>query len=548
PLDEEVAGYTSLISFLTETRGTESALEELEVGLEAKPNDPTLLALRATLLFDSGERDQGIVELERLLEAEDLGDDGLRIKIALAQMLLATENEVGARKLVEEVLAVDPLQIEAVKLQANWMVLDDRSGEAISILRRALDSEPDDAELMTLMARAHARNGDADIARDMLGLAAETSGFAPEESVRYARALISVEEYATAETTLISSLRARPNNPSTLALLAEVYLVTEDWPRAEQVEANLRRLGTDQTVEMADRLRFELLNRQERSDEAITFLEDQLDGGDGNNRALAALIQRQIQSGEFAAARATLDDAFVGSADDPQLLYFESAIRRGEGDLAGAEEIYRNLLEDYPQNERLWIELMRVVSAQAKPDEVTRVLDQGLEAMPDSPNLLWAKASQLERELDIDGAIGIYERLYDQSSSSVVAANNLASLLATYRADDPEGVERAYRIARRLRGTENPAFQDTYGWIAYLRGDYQEALEYLEPAAQALASDPVVQYHLGMAYLALEQQAQAQSQFERALEMVGADDPREQFQIAREKLAELATGAEVQAQ
>lgn len=548
PLDEDLAGYTSLVAFLRDTQGNEAALAELDAGLQARPGDPTLLALRATLLFDSGDRDRGIAELEQLLASEDAGPDALSIKMSLARMLLVTDNEVGARKLVEEVLAIDAVQVDAVKLQANWMIDDDRSTEAISILRRALDVEPEDAELMTLMARAHARNGDADIARDLLGLAAQSSGFAPEESVRYARTLISSEEYATAETTLISSLRARPDTPSVLIALAEIYVLTEDWPRAEQVEATLRRIGTPETISMADDLRLELLRQRQGTDEALSFLEGQLQAGQGDSRALSALIQGYVQSDDLETARSTLEAATEQNPDDPQLRYLEATLLVAEGKPEAAEEVFRALLETYPTNEQLWLSLMRVLAAQQKPEEVSRVLSEGLEALPDAPNLLWARASELERALDIDGAIEVYEKLYTLGSSSVVAANNLASLLATYRADDPESVERAYTIARRLRGTDNPAFQDTYGWIAYLRGDYEEAANYLEPAAAALASDPVVQYHLGMLYLSLERREQALIQFERALALAGADDPRDQFVVAREKLAELETNAPIQAQ
>ena len=58
---------------------------------------------------------------------------------------------------------------------------------------------------------------------------------------------------------------------------------------------------------------------------------------------------------------------------------------------------------------------------------------------------------------DIDGAIAGYEALYAEDSGSPVLANNLASLIASYR-DDPASLERAFAIARRLRGSEVPAF------------------------------------------------------------------------------------------
>ena len=72
-------------------------------------------------------------------------------------------------------------------------------------------------------------------------------------------------------------------------------------------------------------------------------------------------------------------------------------------------------------------------------------------ATDNNANILWAKASRLERAGDIDGAIDIFEALYANNSSSIVVANNLASLITTYR-DDAESLERAWSIARRLRG------------------------------------------------------------------------------------------------
>ncbi len=43
---------------------------------------------------------------------------------------------------------------------------------------------------------------------------------------------------------------------------------------------------------------------------------------------------------------------------------------------------------------------------------------------------------------------------------------------------------------------------DTIGWIMYRKGLYRSAVGYLEIAAKGQA-DPVIRYHLGMAYLKL---------------------------------------------
>jgi cellulose synthase operon protein C len=102
----------------------------------------------------------------------------------------------------------------------------------------------------------------------------------------------------------------------------------------------------------------------------------------------------------------------------------------------------------------------------------------------------------------------------------VIIANNLASLISTYRTDE-QSLERAWNIARRLRGLERPEFQDTYGWIALRRGEVEEALGHLEPAAAALTRDPLVQFHLGMAYARAERLDEADAQLQRAIDIAG---------------------------
>ena len=70
----------------------------------------------------------------------------------LAQMLSATGNAVGARARIEEVLAEDPTNVEALKMRAAWLIDEDKPGDAIVDLRAALDQAPRDAAILTLMA------------------------------------------------------------------------------------------------------------------------------------------------------------------------------------------------------------------------------------------------------------------------------------------------------------------------------------------------------------------------------------------------------------
>ncbi|MXQ06419.1 tetratricopeptide repeat protein [Alphaproteobacteria bacterium GH1-50] len=535
----------TLISYLRQSRGNDAALEEIETRLAAGSETGLLTALKAAILFETDDRQTAIALLEAEVDGAEPSEQNDRFKVSLAKMLLAEGNEVGARQLVEEVLAHDGAQVEALKMSATWLIEDDQPEVAIDRLRVVLDQEPDDAAAMTLMADAHLRMGDTELAQDLLSLAVEASNNAPAESIRFARVLLNDERFRPAEDVLISALRNDPGNLQMLSMLGDVYVETEDWGRANHVETTLRRDTAEAAQAAADRLRLSILSRREGRDQAISYLESLAEGEEGAERAQLQLIRARLASGnvdeavEIAKAlRADLPDSAAAG-----LVLGNTYM--AAGDYENAEGVFNEVVDAAPQIERAWIQLSRVQSALGRRDDARATVDRALAARPDAPNLLWAKASFLERANDIDGAIAIYEQLYETNSNSLVVANNLASLLATYR-EDEASKQRAFAVGRRLRGTDVPPFQDTYGWLLYRQGEFAEALTYLEPAAQALASDPIVQYHLAMTYLAVEREADALAQFRLAVELADENDPRPQMQRAREEIDRLADASVAQ--
>src|SRR5262249_15523598 len=101
-------------------------------------------------------------------------------------------------------------------------------------------------------------------------------------------------------------------------------------------------------------------------------------------------------------------------------------------------------------------------------------IKQGLARLPNSTVLQISQAGFSERKGEFEAAIESYESALETDPLSLVAVNNLASLLAEYRTD-PQSLERAYTLSRRLKDLDNPFFQDTVGWISYRRGEYQAA-------------------------------------------------------------------------
>jgi Flp pilus assembly protein TadD len=409
--------------------------------------------------------------------------------------------------------------------------------EALVNLRIALDTAPEDIQVMNLMHEAYVRLGDSNLAREYLALAVETSGNAPEPSLRYARLLIAEERYLPAEDVLLPALRQAPGNVELLSLLGQVYLQLEDIPRATQVIETLNRLDTEQSRNTANGLQAALLNQQAGTEEAMAYLEGLANSENASIRDQLVLMRARLQVGETDAALAIAEEL---AAENPDSLGIKQALANAQaanGDLAAAEATLGEITAAAPQAHQPWLQRVRIARRQGEAEKADALIDEALAATNRHPNVMWAKASVLERGGDIDGAIAIYEELYAQNPGAVIVANNLASLLATYK-DDAESLERAWTVGRRLRDIDNPATQDTYGWLLFRRGAFEEALPYLENAAARL-DDPIVQVHLGFVYAELGRNEEALSQMQKAVDLAGPADTRERIEAARAEIARL---------
>ncbi len=528
----------ALVQFLREARDTETALAETSGFVSEGTNENLFRSLRASLLYDMGRREEALREFEEVVANAEPGAQSDDIKATYARMLQRDGDQVGARAVIEEILAADPSHVPALVMRSEWMIEADLADEAIVALRKAQDQEPNNPDIFSRLAEAHMRNGDRDLAGEMLGLAAQASGSAPDPSLAYARFLIAEDRYKPAEAVLIDALRLAPRHPDLLAELGNVYIALRDWDRAESVEQALRGLEGEAAQLTADELRVTVLRAQRRDDEAIAFLRQLADGQEGYRGAEIAIVTTQLERGNVGDARAYLQRLLERDPDDASLRFLLATVDASEGDLASAEANYRGLIAEGEGGERVWLELIRVLEEAGRPEDAQQALKAGLSALPEAPDLMWLRATFLERQEDYEGAIEIYETLYDRDSAPSIIANNLASLLATQR-DDAESLERAARIARRFRGSTFPPYQDTYGWIQYRLGNHETALDYLRPAARDLPDDPLVQYHLGRAYAALDRPDDAIRLLDRAISLAGPENHHPAFATARALLDEL---------
>ncbi|MEL6681420.1 MAG: tetratricopeptide repeat protein [Pseudomonadota bacterium] len=533
-------GHIAVVQLIQAARGPEAAkaeLDQLAAANSGTANADIYNSLAAVIRFDLGDRDAAIGTFADILTDARNDDQTRRIRNTYARLLIATGDDEAAKAQVDTILSEDTSNVDALKLRATWAIADDRADEAILDLRQALGQQPRDAEILTLMADAHEREGSLALAGERLALAFDISGAAPDAAIRYANFLLRDGRSVAARNVLTDARAANPGHVGVMTTLARILLSKGAWVEAQSIANTLRIIETPAAQEAATSLQAALLLGQNRVEDSLAFLQGEIEEGNADITAISQVVQIHLRAGNIETARSYLDQALVDFPDEPTLDMLNASLFAVSGDFESAEAEFRAMIAASPTAEAPVLRLYNLLISTEQGQAASDLIDTALTQQPNSLNLRWIRAGELEAQGDIDGAIALYEEMYAVNSNAVTIANNLASLLATYKTDS-DSIARAATIAKRLRELKLPPFQDTYGWIAYRQEKFEEARTYLEPASDGLPDDPLVQYHLGMTYAALGETELAVAQLSHALALAG-NSTLPQFEEARAKLQEL---------
>jgi tetratricopeptide (TPR) repeat protein len=119
---------------------------------------------------------------------------------------------------------------------------------------------------------------------------------------------------------------------------------------------------------------------------------------------------------------------------------------------------------------------------------------------------------QLSKPTD---ALNVGLKLWDIDPMDLANANNMAWILAVEEKQYPKAWEIVSRCIRMV--PNNPQVLDTAGWVAFLMGKSDEAIENLQSSIKYGPNLPDAHYHLGRVYESLTRTAEAVEQYGLAL-------------------------------
>ncbi|MBS0556655.1 MAG: tetratricopeptide repeat protein [Proteobacteria bacterium] len=126
--------------------------------------------------------------------------------------------------------------------------------------------------------------------------------------------------------------------------------------------------------------------------------------------------------------------------------------------------------------------------------EAVAVYSRALQAMPDDPRLLYARALLNDDLGNVDAAVDDLRALIKLQPDNADALNALGYTLVDHGRDLPEA-QRLIEKALAYKPDE-PAIIDSLGWVQYRLGHLKQAVEHLR-AAYARQPDPEIAAHLG---------------------------------------------------
>lgn len=238
----------------------------------------------------------------------------------------------------------------------------------------------------------------------------------------------------------------------------------------------------------------------------------------------------------------------------PDSHMFKGDILWMRGDLDQAKSLYLTTVSMNPQHVDAWRKLINVELAQNKLDEaivdgkealshnpgnviityfvgvaymmkkdtnnarlfLERALDQSGNENDFVKSMIYGGLGDLYHEIKMESASEVaYDEAIKLDSNNVTVMNNAAYYLSLQKKD----LEKAAEYAKKANEMEpnSGTFQDTYAWVLFQQGKYQEALVWIEKAIKNSEPSGVLFDHFGDILIKLGKTKEALKQWEKAM-------------------------------
>jgi tetratricopeptide (TPR) repeat protein len=145
----------------------------------------------------------------------------------------------------------------------------------------------------------------------------------------------------------------------------------------------------------------------------------------------------------------------------------------------------------------------RMAAEQKQYAKAVEIWQSAVQVEKGNANSMLGLAMAMEQAGRPADALLVYRQVWDATQNPIAANNGAYIVSCLYPKDTAKLAEaRQWAEAAVKAAPDIPGFRDTLGWIAYLQGRSDEALQSLHRAVKGLPGSPDVHFHLGLAEMA----------------------------------------------
>lgn len=510
PEDKDL--HLLLVQFLSQVRGPEAAITELIDLSKRFPEEYGYQFALADLYVQQKDSEKGRDVLKKIIEEMADAPEALSAKAALAKIALTDRDVAGATRLIGDVLAQDSANHEALLLRAGIAFDNADFRAAVGDLRSVLRDHPLSRPALLLLARTYAASSEEELTREAYRNYLQADPENDDVRVEFARKLMQTNRLDDAERQIDLALDHTPNHIGALLTRIDQRIARQSWAAAEAAAIWIIE-KTDMTAQGRAALGKVLLARG-RLPEAVAELRQAM----ASPEARSLLVQALEKSGGAGEAEALLQKAAKENPSDTEARILLADLSFRLGKRAEAEAALRGAIETSPDLDLAYLKLGDLYGKGDHLDQAADAYREGLKRLPRHAGL-WLSLGMAEDSLNrYDAARDAYEAVLRLQPRNLVAANNLAALIADAWPQDRQLLERARRLSESFRNRDDAILLDTLGWVQFRLGNSDDAVPLLERAVALLPKHPQIRYHLGMAYRAKGDAVRARSELKFAVE------------------------------
>lgn len=503
-----------LVDFLYKARNVDTAIAELLPLIDRFPAAYELRFKLADFQLKKGELENAESTLKEVISADEAGPFGIKARNALARLYVAGKRPNEAKSLMLDVLNENPRDAEALTLRGQFALAEGKTDEAIGDFRSVLVDQPNNVQVLKLLASSHVANNDLLLARENMEKVVTASPLDIQARQDLVELLFRLGKPSQTEQHINTLLSIDSKNTKALEYLFKLRLAKKDWTKAQQATEAIRQLtDNDASAYYMSGLAYQAEGKLERS---IAAFKESLKLKSDAIEPLTQLIKSYIALDRIDQAIDQLNKIIKRDGSHFVAYNLLGEVYLQDRKLKEADRAFNQAIKIKPEWFHVYRNLAKVELLKKNKSAAINVLREGLEKTNQSIELIKDLATLLHNEGKHDEVIKLYEEAYKKYPDSVVTINNLASYLTDY-GNDQESLKRAAELSEPFALSNNPNMLDTAAWIAFKQGSYIEAQQLLEKAVELGPISPVISYHLGMVYYKQGDNNSAKSYLSKAI-------------------------------